>query len=160
MYTTNPKMPRIRRDAAVFAQIHGVRAAARHFGFSLGAISNWMRALRKRGLHPIPTKSSRPKHHPKTLSLVLADCIAAKRRELKRSAEVIHAALQEEGTHVSLSSVKRTLARRNLLNKRSPWKRLHVSTARPAALYPGALVEIDTIPSEYISREDLRLHRH
>jgi transposase InsO family protein len=46
---------------------------------------------------------------------------------------------------VSLSSVKRTLDRCGLRKKRSPWKRPHDATERPEALYPGALVEIDTI---------------
>jgi len=138
-------MPRIRRDAALFAKEHGVRAASRHFGFSLGAISNWMQALQKNGLHPIETKSSRPKHHPKEISRALADQIAVKRLELNRSAEVIQVALGEEGVQVSLSSVKRTLARRKLLNKRSPWKRRHLSASRPVAAHPGALVQVDTI---------------
>lgn len=138
-------MPKIRRDAALFAKEHGVRAASRHFGYSLGAISNWMHALRMYGLHPIATRSSRPKHHPKEISKELADIITTKRLELRRSAEVVHAALTEEGVNVSLSSVKRTLQRRKLLNKRSPWKRLHLSALRPVAAKPGDLVELDTI---------------
>jgi len=129
----------------LFAKENGVRAASRHFGYSLGAISNWVKVLRTYGLHPIETKSSRPKHHPKELSRELADRIAAKRLELNRSAEVVHVALKEEGVIVSLSSVKRTLARRKLLNKRSPWKRLHLSPPRPPAAQPGALVQLDTI---------------
>ena len=46
---------------------------------------------------------------------------------------------------VSLSSVKRTLDRRGLTKKRSPWKRFHQSIVRPEVLKPGDLVEVDTI---------------
>jgi len=46
---------------------------------------------------------------------------------------------------VSLSSVKRTLDRRQLTKKRSPWQRWHQTTPRPTAQQPGDLVQIDTI---------------
>lgn len=71
--------------------------------------------------------------------------IVGKRLKLKRSAEVIHRALTEEGVVVSLSSVKRTLDRHHLIRKRSPWKRWHVPSLRPAANHPGALVQADTV---------------
>jgi transposase InsO family protein len=59
---------------------------------------------------------------------------------------VVHKRLKDErGIEVSLSSVKRTLDRRGLLRKRSPWKRLHRSVPRPEALNPGDLVQVDTI---------------
>lgn len=41
--------------------------------------------------------------------------------------------------------MKRTLKRRGLIKRRSPWKRWHFSEPRPQALLPGNLVEIDTI---------------
>lgn len=145
MYTTNPKMPRIRRDAALFAQVHGVRAAARHFGFSIGSMSNWMKVLKKQGVHPIATKSSRPKHHPKELSADTVHQVVAKRLALRRSAEVVQRALADEGVIVSLSSVKRTFDRQHLLKKRSPWKRYHAPSPRPDAAFPGALVEVDVV---------------
>jgi transposase InsO family protein len=46
---------------------------------------------------------------------------------------------------VSLSSVKRTLDRKGLLAKRSPWKRYHAPTPRPTVAKPGDLVQLDTI---------------
>jgi transposase InsO family protein len=64
---------------------------------------------------------------------------------LKRSAEVVHRALAEEGIVVSLSSVKRTLDRHHLTRKRSPWKRYHAPSPRPIADHPGALVQADTV---------------
>lgn len=139
-------MPKIRRDAVLFANKHGVRVAARHYGFSPGAICAWKKQARKIGLHPIPTQSSRPKSHPHQLSDTVTDQIVSIRLEHNRSAEVVHKRIQDEaGISISLSSVKRTLDRRGLLRKRSPWKRFHHSAPRPEALKPGDLVEVDTI---------------
>jgi transposase len=145
MYTTNDKMPRIRRDAVVFANKHGVRAAARHYGFSPGAIVAWKKKAIKIGLHPIPTGSARPKHHPKELSDELVWKIFHTRMKVKRSAEVVHKILEEQGIKTSLSSVKRTLDRSGLLKKRSPYKRYHAPVERPRAERPGSLVQLDTI---------------
>jgi len=145
MYTTNQKMPRIRRDAVVFAEKHGVRTAARYFGFSPGAIVAWKKKAITIGLHPIPTESSKPKHHPKQLSDRLVWKIFHTRLKAKRSAEVIHRILADDGVVVSLSSVKRTLDRTGLLKKRSPWKRYHPHVDRPLPEKPGSLVQLDTI---------------
>ncbi len=144
-YTSNPNAPKVRRDAALFAQKHGVRTAARRYGVSPGTISKWVKKLETYGIHPIPTRSSRPKRHPKRISREVADAIAEKRLEIKRSAEVVHKELENDGVVVSLSTVKRTLDRRLLLNKRSPWKRRHLSVPRPNTKTAGDLVQIDTI---------------
>lgn len=144
-YTTDPRAPRVRRDAAAFAKKHGVRTAARRFGVSPGTVTKWMQKAKTRGVHPIPTLSSRPKHHPQELSTELVWKIFQTRLAVKRSAEVIHRILKDEGVSVSLSSVKRTLDRTGLLKKRSPYKRFHPHVERPAPEYPGALVQIDTI---------------
>jgi transposase InsO family protein len=145
MYTTNPKMPKIRRDALLFANKHGVRCAARHFGFSPGAIVAWRKRAKVIGLHPIPTQSSRPKHSPRALDKKLVTAIIDKRVTIKRSSEVVHRALSEDGVIVSLMSVKRTLDRGGFLKKRSPWKRYHAPSPRPVADAPGALVQADTV---------------
>lgn len=146
MYTNNPKMPKIRRDAVLFAKKHGVRCAARHYGFSPGAICAWKKQSKQIGLHPIPTRSCRPKHHPHELPDAITDLITAIRLEHNRSAEVVHRRLEEEhDIKISLSSVKRTLDRRGLLNKRSPWKRYHPPKPRPKANTPGSVVQMDTI---------------
>jgi len=58
---------------------------------------------------------------------------------------VVHRELLNQGMVVSLSSVKRTLKRKGLIRKRSPWKRWHFSKPRPEALLAGDLVQIDTI---------------
>lgn len=145
MYTINPKMPKIRRDAVLFADKHGVRCAARHFGFSPGAISLWRKRSVEVGLHPIPTRSSRPKHSPRALDRKLVSLIIDKRIAINRSAEVVHKSLSEDGVVVSLMSVKRTLDRAHLTRKRSPWKRYHAPSPRPVADAPGALIQADTV---------------
>jgi len=145
-YTKNPALPRVRRDAAdLVRRGWSTRKVARHFGFSQAAIVLWVKRSKDIGYRPIPTRSSRPKHHPHELSIELVRKIVEKRFELKRSSEVIHFALKEEGISVSISSVKRTLDRHNLLKKRSPWKRRHVSVSRPHVEKPGDLVQLDTI---------------
>lgn len=146
-YTKNPHLPRLRRDAAQLVLYDGwsTRKVARHTGFNQSSVVRWVEKARKVGCNPIPTRSSKPKHHPRQLSYELVRKIIAKRFELKRSAEVIHRALTDEGTAVSLSSVKRTFDRHNLLKKRSPWKRRHVSVSRPHVEKPGDLVQLDTV---------------
>jgi hypothetical protein len=107
-------------------------------------VVRWAAQARKIGYHPIPTKSSKPKRHLKQLGDELVREIVAKRLELKRSAEVIHKALQEDGLVVTLSSVKRTLDRQHLLKKR--WKKTYKTPIpRPYVAKPGDLVQLDTI---------------
>lgn len=144
-YTINPQAPKVRRDAVLFADKHGVRTATRRYGVSPGTISKWRQRAKVVGLHPIPTRSSRPKHSPRALDKELVNKIIDKRLRLNRSAEVIHKALSEDGVSVSLMSVKRTLDRGGYLKKRSPWKRYHAPSPRPYADAPGALVQADTV---------------
>lgn len=145
MYTNNKNMPRIRRDAVVFADKHGVRCAARHYGFSPGAIVLWKKKAQKIGLHPIPTKSSRPKHHPNELSESVVRKIIEIRLYTKRTSEVVHKHMRNEGIEVSLNSVRRTIDRHGLMKKRSSWKRYHPHVDRPHPVSPGSLVQIDTV---------------
>jgi transposase InsO family protein len=146
-YTNNPSLPKIRRDAARLVVEEGwsARKVGRYFGYNHTTVRTWVRYVEKYGIRPIPTQSSKPKLHPQQLKKALVQKIVDKRRELRRSAEVVHRALADEDVVVSLSSVKRTLARHNLLNKRSPWKRMHLSAPRPHVEKPGDLVQLDTI---------------
>ena len=146
-YTKNPCMPRIRKEAAqlLVRKKWSTRKVARHFGFNQSTIVRWFKKSVEYGYHPIPTLSSRPKHHPKELSNELIWKIFHQRLKTKRCAEVIHQELKNDGIVVSLSSVKRTLDRSGLLKKRSPYKRYHPHQDRPYPLKPGDLVEIDTI---------------
>ena len=145
-YSRNPQLPRIRREAALLVLQRGwsARKVGRYLGYHHTAVIGWVRYMERYGIRPIPTFSSRPKRHPRVLPDELVRKIIAKRFELRRSAEVVHFALKEEGAVVSLSSVKRTLDRHNLLKKR--WHRSrHVSPPRPNVKHPGDLVQSDTI---------------
>lgn len=139
-------MPRIRKDAvALVAKGWSTRKVARHTGWSQSVIVKWCAKSDKRGYGSIPTKSSRPKHHPKELAASVVENIIRKRLTHNRTSEVVHAELAREGVAVSLSSVKRTLDRMGLIKKRSPWKRFHPHVNRPKADTAGSLVQIDTI---------------
>src|ERR1043166_2794305 len=102
MYSHNPHMPKVRRDAAKFARDHGVRAAARHYGVSPGTVSKWMRKAEALGHHPIPTASCRPKSHPRSLNREKVAAIIAARVKHNRCAEVVREYLKRDGVEVSL----------------------------------------------------------
>lgn len=145
-YTTDKHMPRIRRDAArLVKKGWSTRKVARHFGYTQSAVSKWVTKSKEIGDHPIPTKSSRPKSHPNTLPKEITDAIAQKRIKRHRYAEAIHQELKNENIITSVSSVKRTLDRKYLLKKKSPWKRYHPHQDRPYPLKAGDLVQLDTI---------------
>lgn len=146
-YTQNPYMPKVRQAAAHMVLYKKLTPAevGRRFGVGDSTIAKWVKKAKVLGYHPIPTRSSRPKHHPKELSDEVVKNIVAKRLERGRCAEVVHKEITDAGISVSLSSVKRTLARRYLLKKRSPWKRFHPHVERPMALQPGDLMQMDTI---------------
>ncbi len=145
-YTTNPNMPRIRREAA--ALVHkgwSTRKVARHFGYSQSAVVKWFKKSFKYGYHVIPTRSCRPKHHPRELKSDIVKKIIDIRLRTRRTSEVVHQELLSQGVRVSLNSVRRTIDRHGLMKKRSPWKRFHPHVDRPIPLKAGDLVELDTI---------------
>lgn len=145
-YTNDPRRPIIRGQAvALVKKGWSTRKVARHFGFSQSVIVKWVAKARVRGYGKIPTRSSRPKHHPHALKEWVVGAIVEERLKRNQCAEVLQEVLRERGVHVSISSIKRTLERRYLVKKRSPWKKWHHSGPRPDAAHPGALVEIDTI---------------
>ncbi len=145
-YTTDKNMPRIRREAArLVARGWSTRKVARHFGYSQSVVVKWFQKSKKIGDHPIPTKSSKPHSHPKQLSRAVVQKIIDIRIKIKRTSEVVHEHLRQEGISVSINSVRRTIDNAGLMKKRSPWKRYHPPVDRPYPVFPGALVEIDTI---------------
>ena len=144
-YTTTI-MPRIRRQAADL--VHkgwSAKKVGRYLGYHHTAVMKWVKKAKVLGHHPIPTQSSKPKSHPKQLSEDIVNKIVSKRLEHDRYAEAVHKELQNDSVNVSLSSVKRTLERKHLIKKRSPWKRYNPHQERPYPLKSGDLVEIDTI---------------
>ncbi len=139
-------MPGIRREAARLVRSGwSARKVGRYLGYHHTAVMEWVRKAKIIGDHPIPTKSSKPKSHPKELPERIVQKIVAKRLEHNRYAEAVHKELENDNIKVSLSSVKRTLERRHLIKKRSPWKRYHPHQDRPYPLKSGDLVETDTI---------------
>src|SRR3989338_5182090 len=146
MYTNNRNMPKLRQQAAELVRRGwSARKVGRYLGYHHTAVMRWVRKSRIIGYHPIPTESSRPDSHPYQLNKEMVNKIIETRLSIKRCAEVVHRELFNQNIIVSLSSVKRTLDRHYLLNKRSPWKRYHAPTPRPEALKPGDFVQIDTI---------------
>lgn len=145
-YTINPQMPRIRRDAAQLVyKGWSTRKVARHFGYSQSVIVKWVKKAKIIGYHAIPTKSSRPYHHPKQISKEVVKKILEIRLSNGRTSEVVHKELVNRGISISLNSVRRTIDRHGYMKKRSPWKRYHPHVGRPIPLKPGDLVQLDTI---------------
>ena len=146
-YTTNPNMPKVRRDAVRLVKYRGwsIRNVAKHLGYQPSTVSRWCKKDSSGGWHEIPTLSSSPRTSPNALPREVVDEIITERVGRRRCAEHVYYALKKRGVAVSLSSVKRTLDRCHLTKKRSPWKRPHDITLRPAALYAGALLQCDTI---------------
>jgi transposase InsO family protein len=145
-YTNNSNMPRIRKEAAMLVYNGwSTRKVARHFGFSQSVIVKWVKKAKVLGCHPIPTKSSRPHHHPMQLREDVIKKIVSVRLETRRTSEVVHQMLLNQGIKVSLNSVRRTIDHHGLMKKRSPWKRYHPHVERPIPQKAGDLVQLDTI---------------
>lgn len=146
-YTINPQLPRLRMEAVKKIRNEGwsVRQTARYYGYNPSTISRWLERAPSDNRKTIPTKSSRPHSHPATLSEEKVRAIVKVRLEHNKCAEVVQKQLENSGIDISLSSVKRTLARTNLLRYRSPWKKWHYSLPRPRAEKPGDLLQVDTV---------------
>ena len=148
-YSLNPHLPKVRAKAIELVRTNGwsVRQTARYIGVHPGTISKWLKKAPTGvgKIYAIPTRSSKPKASPLAIDKKIVDRIVEIRLARNRCADIIHAQLLREGINVSLSTVKRTLERRGLINKRSKWKKYHLSGERPKAINPGNLVEIDTI---------------
>lgn len=157
-YTNNPNLPRVRMAAVeLVRQGKSVREAARHFGFAHNTVLNWLKRAPEYGRCGqlvIPTRSSRPDHHPKELPIDVVSRILALRSERNQCAEIIHYRLAREGIIVSISSVKRVLHRLGI-SRYSRWKKWHQYPPRPMPEKPGFLVEIDSahegMPSDRLS---------
>jgi transposase InsO family protein len=123
-----------------------IRAVARHYGYAHNTILNWVKraGLMHHNARIIPTRSSRPLHHPNELPREIMNKILDLRSERNQCAEILHHRMTAEGIRVSISSVKRVLRRSNI-SKYSPWKKWHTYPPRPMPKKPGILVEIDTI---------------
>lgn len=146
-YTINPKIPRLRMEAVKKIRNDGwsVRQTARYYGYTPGAVSKWLKKAPDDMRKTIPTLSSSAHHRPNALSEEKVRAIIKTRLEHNKCAEVVQKQLANSGLDVSLSSVKRTLVRTNLIRYRSPWKKWHYSLPRPMAEKPGDLLQVDTV---------------
>lgn len=149
-YTSNPYAPRARRSAINLVLKTGLSKAeaSRRTGVHRSTIGRWLTKAKKLELHyaaNVPTLSSAPKTHPNALSKQIVEAVVCARLAHDRCALVVHAELLRVGVPISLSSVKRTLKRQQLLRPRSKWARYRPHVHRPLPDEPGALVQIDTI---------------
>ena len=131
-YTTNQYIPRLRMKAAQLVIRDGwsTRKVARHTGYNQSSIVRWVETARNSNLLVIPTRSSRPLHHPRKLTWEIVSKILAMRAERHQCAEILYYRLNKEGISVSLSSVKRII-RRFGCNRYSRWKKWHQYPPRP-----------------------------
>ena len=147
-YTTNPNLPRVRMQAVELVRSGwSVREVARHMGYAHNTVLNWLKIRPEYGWHgrlEIPTRSSKPEHHPNELAQGIIKRILEIRAERNQCAEIIHWRLAQEGIMVSISSVKRTLKRLGI-SKYSKWKKWHRYPPRPLPERPGLLVEVDAV---------------
>lgn len=155
-YATNPRLPKVRMDAVKLVRSGwSTRKVAQYTGFNQSSIVRWtMRAPSDKRIRTIPTRSSKPYHHPNELPDETVCKILEYRRRHRRCAEVLQYMLRRDGCGVSLSSVKRTL-KRNGLTRYSKWKKWHKYPIRPTPEKPGILVQIDTI---HIGEPEERLY--
>ena len=147
-YSLNPYLPRVRAQTVnLVLDGWSVTQAARYIGVNRSTVHHWLKQVPRgcQRMNEIPTKSSRPKTHPRSLNQTMKERIIEIRHEHSRCGQAIHAQLQREHIKVSLATVQRTLKRNGLLKERSPWKKYHLSGERPKPMNPGDLVQVDTI---------------
>lgn len=174
-YSSNPLLPKARADAVrlVVADQLPVAVAARKSGIHRTTLWRWhkqwqllnehvqltndnrpSRQTGGSGVSPfrlkacrwrIPTKSSRPHSCKHATAVAVVERIRYYRQRYGRCAVIVHAHCIREDTRVSLSSVRRILARLGLTTRRK-WKRSYrPPVSRPAAHKPGDLVQTDTV---------------
>lgn len=171
-YSTNPNLPKARAAALQLLVIEqlSLQTVANHCGVHRTTIWRWKRrwnalnenvqltndnrpgrmvgvAFRHAALTwRIPTLSSRPHHHPWTLSEEIVHQILTTRDELQRCAEVVwHHLVAIRGVRVSLSSVRRILRHYHYFDRARKPRVRRDNPHRPTVTCPGELVQTDTI---------------
>jgi len=97
-YTINPKLPRLRMEAVKKIRNEGwsVRQTARYYGYNPSTISRWLDRAPSDNRKTIPTRSSRPHHHPAALSEEKVRAIVKVRLEHNKCAEVVQRQLENK----------------------------------------------------------------
>jgi len=93
----------------------------------------------------IPTRSSRPNTFGREISNQAVERIKYYRQRYDRCATIVHAYCIQEGTIVSLSTVRRTLYRLGLVIRRKNLHKYRKPIPRPVVTKLGDLVQTDTI---------------
>lgn len=150
-YSSNPLLPKARAEAVrlVVERKLPLSVAARKSGIHRTTLWRWYRRWQARDytgwVAHIPTESSRPPRvFGRAVPQAVVDRIWYYRRRYGRCAAITHAYCIQEGTRVSLSTVRRVLHRLGLV-VRKKWQRYRAATARPLADAPGKLVQTDTV---------------
>lgn len=150
-YSNNPLLPKARVWAinSVLREGLSITVAARKAGIHRVTLWRWLRRWQElrydiRNKY-LPTYSSRPHQPARCLPQFVIDRITYWRQTTGRCAVIVHAYCTQEGTRVSLASVKRVLKRLDLLRPVSKWKRYRPHLPRPQADAPGSLVQTDTV---------------
>jgi transposase InsO family protein len=150
-YSSNPLLPKARVWAINLVIQEGLPpvVAARKAGVHRVTLWRWLKRWQSLGYDTrhkyLLTVSSRPKRPAGCLSSNVVERIVYWRMATGRCAAIVHAHCVQEGTRVSLASVKRTLKRLDLLRPVSKWKRYRPHIPRPLPTEPGALVQTDTV---------------
>lgn len=149
-YSSNPLLPKARKWAINLVLVDGlsVSQAARRAAVHRTTLWRWLKRWNELGLHGnsyVPTRSSRPKRPARLVSQQIVERIVYWRKHKGRCAVIVHAHCQREGTHVSLSTVRRVLYRQGLIADRRYKKQYRAPVPRPVADAPGKLVQTDTV---------------
>lgn len=172
-YSSNPLLPKARAEAVRLVVEHNmpITVAARRSGIHRSTLWRWLQSWQRLNEHVqltndnrpgraqsgisvfrlaactwrIPTKSSRPHTCSHAVPAHVVSRITHYRQKYGRCATIVHAYCAQEGTLVSLSTVRRVLYRIGLVVRRK-WRRgYQPPITRPAATKPGELVQTDTV---------------
>lgn len=149
-YSSNPLLPKARKWAINLVLRDGlsVSVAARKAGVHRTTLWRWLKKWQALELHHnsfLPTLSSRPHHFARAVDARIVERVRYYREKYGRCAAILQAYCLQEGTQVSLSTVRRILRRLGLTKEKRYHKAYRPPVPRPAAKAPGDLVQTDTV---------------
>lgn len=150
-YSNNPLLPKARAEAVRLVVEHkmSMSVAARRSGVHRTTLWRWYKQWEARGyagyISSIPTKSSRPYTFARAVGDYIIERIRYYRQRYGRCAAIVQAYCLQEGTNVSLSTVRRVLRRLGFTARKRYQKAYRPPVPRPIAANPGDLVQTDTV---------------